>query len=99
LIRTKTDRGVVAVFDKRLGTANYRWDIVKALPPMRRTRHRSEAEAFLREITAGTAPTPESVESPITEQTNAAAIKPKRARRVAPTPAAESPAPDSGQDD
>jgi hypothetical protein len=24
---------------------------VKALPPMRRTRHRADAEAFLREIT------------------------------------------------
>jgi ATP-dependent DNA helicase DinG len=53
LIRTATDRGVVAVLDPRLGTANYRWDIVRALPPMRRTRHRAEVEAFLREITAG----------------------------------------------
>jgi ATP-dependent DNA helicase DinG len=52
LIRTATDRGVVAVMDPRLGKANYRWDIVKALPPMRRTRHRAEAEAFLRDITA-----------------------------------------------
>ena len=67
LIRTRTDRGVVAVFDKRLGTANYRWDIVKTLPAMRRTRHRADAEAFLREITASTAsstpnpePTPDS---------------------------------------
>jgi ATP-dependent DNA helicase DinG len=51
LIRTATDRGVVAVMDPRLGTANYRWDIVRALPPMRRTRHRAEAEVFLREIT------------------------------------------------
>jgi ATP-dependent DNA helicase DinG len=51
LIRTATDRGVVAVLDPRLGKANYRWDIVKALPPMKRTRHRSEAESFLREIT------------------------------------------------
>ena len=51
LIRTATDRGVVAVFDPRLGKANYRWDIVKALPPMRRTRDRAEVEAFLREIT------------------------------------------------
>ncbi len=57
LIRTATDRGVVAVLDPRLGKANYRWDIVKALPPMRRTRHRAEAEAFLRELTAAT-PTP-----------------------------------------
>jgi ATP-dependent DNA helicase DinG len=50
LIRTSTDRGVVAVMDPRLGTANYRWDIIRALPPMRRTRHRAEAEDFLREI-------------------------------------------------
>ena len=58
LIRTATDRGVVAVFDSRLGTANYRWDIVKALPPMKRTRHRAEVEAFLTEITqAGGSPT------------------------------------------
>jgi ATP-dependent DNA helicase DinG len=50
LIRSATDKGVVAVMDPRLGTARYRWDIVKALPPMKRTRHRSEAEAFLRDI-------------------------------------------------
>lgn len=58
LIRSTTDRGVVAVFDPRLGKAGYRWDIVKALPPMRRTRHRAEAEAFLREIAAGAPPAP-----------------------------------------
>ncbi|CAB4877075.1 unannotated protein [freshwater metagenome] len=59
LIRTATDRGVVAVMDPRLGKAAYRWDIIKALPPMKRTRHRSEAEAFLREITqAGDTPDP-----------------------------------------
>lgn len=52
LIRNATDRGVVAVLDPRLGTANYRWDIVKALPPMKRTRHRAEAHAFLHEITS-----------------------------------------------
>ena len=51
LIRTASDRGVVAVFDRRLGTANYRWSIVRALPPMRRTRERADAEQFLREIT------------------------------------------------
>ena len=44
LIRNATDRGVVAVLDRRLGTARYRWDIVKALPPMRRTRDRAEVE-------------------------------------------------------
>ena len=52
LIRTTTDRGVVAVLDPRLGTARYRWDIVKALPPMKRTRERADVEAFLRELTS-----------------------------------------------
>jgi len=51
LIRTANDRGVVAVMDPRLGKANYRWDIVTALPPMKRTRERAVAEAFLRQIT------------------------------------------------
>jgi ATP-dependent DNA helicase DinG len=52
LIRTSTDRGVVAVLDPRLNTAkSYRYELLAALPPMRRTRHRGEAEAFLAEIT------------------------------------------------
>ena len=53
LIRNGTDRGAVAVLDSRLGTARYRWDIVSALPPMRRTRDRAEVEAFLRAIRDG----------------------------------------------
>jgi ATP-dependent DNA helicase DinG len=52
LIRTANDRGVVAVLDPRLSKARYGWEIVRALPPMRRTRERADAEAFLREITA-----------------------------------------------
>jgi len=52
LIRNTSDRGVVAVFDPRLGKASYRWQVVNALPPMRRTRVRADVEAFLREITA-----------------------------------------------
>ncbi len=47
LIRSRTDRGVVAVFDVRLAKASYRWTLINALTPMRRTRHRSEVEAFL----------------------------------------------------
>jgi ATP-dependent DNA helicase DinG len=47
LIRSSSDRGVVAVLDPRLAKAGYRWDLVRALPPMRRTRHRSDVEAFL----------------------------------------------------
>jgi ATP-dependent DNA helicase DinG len=50
LIRTASDRGVAAVLDRRLGEARYRWDIVKALPPMKRTRDRAEVEAFLRAL-------------------------------------------------
>ena len=51
LIRNATDRGVVAVFDRRLGKASYRWQVLRALPPMRRTKERNEVESFLREIT------------------------------------------------
>ncbi|CAN5596230.1 ATP-dependent helicase DinG [soil metagenome] len=51
LIRTSDDRGAVAVFDPRLATASYRWQIVNALPPMRRTKHRHEIESFLRQVT------------------------------------------------
>jgi ATP-dependent DNA helicase DinG len=47
LIRSADDRGVVAVLDSRLGSARYRWDLIRALPPMRRTRHRREVEDFL----------------------------------------------------
>ena len=47
LIRTAEDRGVVAILDSRLATARYRWDIVGALPPMARTRHRDEVVEFL----------------------------------------------------
>jgi ATP-dependent DNA helicase DinG len=50
LIRSASDRGVVAVLDPRLATARYRWDIVNALPPMRRTRDRAEVEAFLQNL-------------------------------------------------
>jgi ATP-dependent DNA helicase DinG len=50
LIRSPTDRGVVAVLDPRLATARYRWDLVRALPPMRRTRHRHEVEDFLADL-------------------------------------------------
>jgi ATP-dependent DNA helicase DinG len=50
LIRTSADRGVVAVLDPRLANASYRWALIRALPPMRRSKDRSEAEAFLRQI-------------------------------------------------
>jgi len=52
LVRRADDRGVVAVLDRRLATAPYRWDLVRALPPMRRTREPAEVRAFLRELSA-----------------------------------------------
>lgn len=50
LIRTATDRGVVAVLDPRLAKASYSGYLVKALPAMRRTRQRDEAVQFLRSL-------------------------------------------------
>jgi ATP-dependent DNA helicase DinG len=50
LIRTKDDRGVVAVLDTRLATARYRSVMFKKLPPMKRTRDRRVVENFLREL-------------------------------------------------
>jgi ATP-dependent DNA helicase DinG len=47
LIRSASDRGVVAVLDPRLARASYRWELVRALPPMTRTRHRDDVAAFL----------------------------------------------------
>jgi len=53
LIRRSTDRGVVAVLDPRLATnKSYRWDLINALPPLRRTKDRSEVLDFLAEIDA-----------------------------------------------
>jgi ATP-dependent DNA helicase DinG len=54
LIRRSDDRGVVAVLDPRLATRRaYRWELVRALPPMRRTRDRDEVLSRLREIAGG----------------------------------------------
>ncbi|MHB1987768.1 MAG: ATP-dependent DNA helicase [Acidimicrobiales bacterium] len=52
LIRSATDRGVVAVLDPRLATASYSGYLVKALPRMRRTRERHEALGFLQALRA-----------------------------------------------
>lgn len=53
LVRTSTDRGVVAILDPRLATNRaYRWDLVNALPPYRRTKDRAEVTAFLRSLRA-----------------------------------------------
>jgi len=54
LIRSKSDRGVVAVLDSRLATKkSYRWDLIKALPDFERTSDPEVALGRLRKIVAG----------------------------------------------
>jgi ATP-dependent DNA helicase DinG len=53
LIRSQSDKGVVAILDPRLATKGYGKRIVAALPPMSRTIVRAEAEDFLRFATKG----------------------------------------------
>ncbi len=50
LIRNRTDRGVVAVLDTRLAQASYRSALFKKLPPMQRTRNKSQVHDFLRTL-------------------------------------------------
>jgi ATP-dependent DNA helicase DinG len=50
LIRTETDRGVLAICDPRLTDKPYGRRIWQALPPMKRTREAQEAVAFLRAL-------------------------------------------------
>ena len=50
LIRTSSDRGVVAVLDSRLANAGYRWDLIRAMPPMRRTRHLDDVAEFFADM-------------------------------------------------
>lgn len=47
LIRSATDRGVVAVLDRRLATKGYRRSLLACVPPMRRTVSPEEVRAFL----------------------------------------------------
>jgi ATP-dependent DNA helicase DinG len=49
LVRSRDDRGVVAVLDRRLATARYRSVLLGALPPMRRVVDPETARGFLAE--------------------------------------------------
>lgn len=51
LIRRHDDQGVVAVLDSRLATnRHYRWNLINALPPFRRSKDRDEVTAFLSQL-------------------------------------------------
>ena len=52
LLRTKGDKGVVAVLDPRLATAGYRADLLAPVPNFKRTIRRDEVAAFFAEILA-----------------------------------------------
>ena len=47
LIRTKDDRGIVAILDTRLVTKNYGNDFHASLPPARKTRKLGKVETFM----------------------------------------------------
>jgi ATP-dependent DNA helicase DinG len=47
LIRSETDRGVMAVLDRRLADAGYRAPLLASLPPAPLTRSLEEVRAFL----------------------------------------------------
>jgi ATP-dependent DNA helicase DinG len=51
LVRSRDDRGVVAVLDRRLATAGYRDVLLDALPPMRRVVDPEVVKTFLAEVT------------------------------------------------
>lgn len=56
LLRTETDRGVVAVLDPRLVTARYGSFLVRSMPPFWRTTDREVARAALRRLASATGP-------------------------------------------
>jgi len=49
LLRTREDRGVMAILDTRLYTKSYGRTILNALPPARRTANLKEVEHFFSE--------------------------------------------------
>jgi ATP-dependent DNA helicase DinG len=52
LIRTRTDRGVVAILDRRLRTRGYGPQLLSVLPPARRTDKLADVHAFWARVTA-----------------------------------------------
>jgi ATP-dependent DNA helicase DinG len=54
LIRTRDDRGVVAVLDPRLAQRSYRTELLSAMPPLRRSIDLEQVRAFLTASAAAT---------------------------------------------
>jgi ATP-dependent DNA helicase DinG len=53
LIRTKTDKGAVAVLDTRIRTKNYGKSFLRSIPRCRITDDREELAAFMQRLRAG----------------------------------------------
>ncbi|TRW45047.1 ATP-dependent DNA helicase [Georgenia yuyongxinii] len=75
LVRTTTDRGVVAVLDPRLATARYGTFLTRSMPPLWRTYDGETTRAALRRLAAGTVPPP-------AEQAGAVGAEPERLAAV-----------------
>jgi ATP-dependent DNA helicase DinG len=56
LVRSETDRGVMAVLDRRLADAGYRSTLLASLPPARLTRSMDDVRAFFAVSSAGSLP-------------------------------------------
>jgi ATP-dependent DNA helicase DinG len=56
LVRSETDRGVMAVLDRRLADAGYRATLLASLPPAPLTRSLDDVRAFFAVSSAGTVP-------------------------------------------
>ena len=55
LIRSRTDKGVIAILDPRLRTKSYGRDFLQSLPRMRITSNLKDVSAILNGISANTA--------------------------------------------
>ena len=72
LIRRRTDRGVVAVFDSRLATRRYKTQLLAAMPPLRRSVDLEQACEFLERAAAGQPADASETTQPVIERTNGA---------------------------
>jgi ATP-dependent DNA helicase DinG len=91
LVRTATDRGVVAVLDPRLATARYGAFLRSSLPPFWPTTDRAVALAALRRIDAAAGPVA-PVRDPVprvkaTEESPTASSTSEKAPAIPPGPA------------
>jgi ATP-dependent DNA helicase DinG len=98
LVRTATDRGVVAVLDPRLATARYGTFLRSSLPPFWPTTDRAVALAALRRIDASAGPPlpvldPVPRVKPADQRSRGASTAPARPARGATADPSPSPAP------